>query len=355
MIEHLVKADLEGVQIRHVRMGFSADISQVGRLRLSKLFRLLTLVVKIAYNRVRYRPRILYYPPAGPNRVPMFRDFAILLATRWMFPATVFHFHASGLGLLYESLPKWQQAVFRVAYFDPAAVIRISSLAPEDGKALRAKREYIVPNGIAHPRGANPLRRPSDDDLLRVLFVGILMEPKGVLTLVEAARILVDRGLNLRVEFMGQFDDPTFADTVNEAVSEYGLEDRIGWLGQLQGDAKWAVFESSDVLCHPTRYDTAPVVILEAMATGLPVVSTRHSGIPSMVDDGVTGLLVEPGNPTALADALLRLAQDKELRHAMGTAGQQRFEQEFTLAAHIEALRKVFLDVARSVGPGGEA
>jgi glycosyltransferase involved in cell wall biosynthesis len=87
------------------------------------------------------------------------------------------------------------------------------------------------------------------------------------------------------------------------------------------------------------------------MAAGLPVVSTLHSGIPSLVDDGRTGLLVKPQDDSALADAIDQLATGGQLRLALGAAGRARFEQHFTLPVHIEQMRRVFLEVGKELAP----
>ena len=151
MIERLVKSELADVQIIHVRMNFSAHMNEVGRVRLSKILHLFSLIAQIVYCRVVHRVRILYYPPAGPNRVPMYRDLVILLATRWMFSKTIFHFHAGGVSELYDRLSIWERWLFRLAYFRADAAIRISELNPQDGKVLEAKREYVIPCGIDDP------------------------------------------------------------------------------------------------------------------------------------------------------------------------------------------------------------
>lgn len=84
------------------------------------------------------------------------------------------------------------------------------------------------------------------------------------------------------------------------------------------------------------------MALLEAMAAGLPVVATGVGGSPEVVVDGVTGLLVPPGDAAALADALTRLAQDPDLRHEMGAAGKQRVEAQFSLSSTVAALNNLY-------------
>jgi glycosyltransferase involved in cell wall biosynthesis len=350
MIHRLVNSELDGIKIVHVRMAFSSSMGEIGRFRLSKLFHLVSLIVQITYHRLMSGARVLYYPPGGPQKVPMFRDIVILCCTRWMFDKTIFHFHASGLAELYERLPGWQQALFRAAYFGVDAAVRISELTPEDGKLIGAKREFIVPNGIDDPWSSLPERSDEPASVerpLRILYVGVLHEGKGLLTLVDACRRLKSTGVEFQLDLMGQPESEGFLARLQARIADAGIDQQVQFLGVLNGADKWAAYARADVLCHPTYYDTVPVVVLEAMAARLPVVSTNHSGVPSLVADGHTGLLVDPRDDAALAEALRRVAIDGRLRLSLGAAGRARFEREFTLAVHIEKIRRVFLEVGK--------
>ena len=148
MIDRLLRAPYERVRLYHVRMAFSESIDDVGRFRLGKLFHLLGVVLRIMYHRVVHGTKVLYYPPAGPNRVPMYRDLVILLSTRWMFRRTILHFHAGGISELYPQLSRPIQWLFRRALFGADAAVRISHGSPPDAIALEAKREFVVPYGI---------------------------------------------------------------------------------------------------------------------------------------------------------------------------------------------------------------
>ncbi len=97
----------------------------------------------------------------------------------------------------------------------------------------------------------------------------------------------------------------------------------------------------ADVLVHPTREDCFPLVILEAMAAGLPVISTREGGIPDEVEDGMTGILCEKRDPAALADALKHLMEDAALRERMGRAGRERYERLFSASRFERRLTEI--------------
>lgn len=352
MIQQLINSKPDGLQLIHVRMGFSSNMDEMGRIRLSKILHVFGLIARIIYHRFANDVRILYYPPAGPERVPMFRDVAILLSTRWLFEKTVFHFHAGGVSELYDQLPSWQRWLFRRAYFGADAAIRLSELNPEDGRRLAAKREFVVPNGIIDPVPGLLVSGQESvaitDDRLRILCVGVLSEAKGVMVLVEACAMLVGRGVLFQLEMMGEWESSQFAARAIRRIQELNLDSQIRFLGMLTGREKCAAFRRADLLCFPTHFvgETFGLVLLEAMAFGLPVVSTRWRGIPSVVDDGRTGMLFEPRDAEALAERFATLAHDPQLRERMGRAGRAKFEREYTFARHASRMRRALLETA---------
>ncbi len=352
MIQRLLESDMPGVELHHVGVRLSTEASEVGRFGWSKLLTLFTIIGRIWWARVFRGVKVLYYPPAGPVRVTMFRDFAILLPTRWLFSKTIFHFHASGLSELYDRLPGWQRWLFRRAYFRPDAAVRLSTFTPDDAHRLQARREYIIPYGIEDPTTTVARREPSprqtSDEPLRILFVANLKESKGLLVVIEAVRLLQQRRVPFQLEVMGQWESPAFAEQVHARVAELGLESQVKFLGMLTGTEKFAAFARADVFCFPSFYESEalPVVLIEAMSYGLPIVATRWRGIPSMVVDGETGYLVEPRTIEPVADRLAALAGDAELRSTMSRQARARFLREFTLSRHIMRMRQVFLDMA---------
>jgi glycosyltransferase involved in cell wall biosynthesis len=351
MIERLVNSKPADVELIHVRMAFSSHMNELGRVRFGKVLHLFTLIARIIYQRFASGARILYYPPAGPERVPMYRDVAILLATRWLFDKTVFHFHAGGISDLYDRLPRWQRWFFRKAYFNADAAIRLSDLNPEDGRRLDAKRNFVIPYGIDDPFPElleELSASSSDEEPLRILFVGVLSEAKGVMVLVEACGQLAARSVKLDVELVGQWESDEFAKRVEQRICELGLVDRIHILGMLTGDAKFAAYRRANVFCFPTsmRSEALPVVLLEAAACGLPAVSTRWRGIPSIVDEGATGFLTEIEDSDAVAARLEQLASDAQLRAAMGRAARVKFEREYTFPRHAARMRDAFIETA---------
>jgi glycosyltransferase involved in cell wall biosynthesis len=353
MLEFLVRNEMQGIDLRHMRIQLSAEGDEEGKFRWTKLFRLFLFIVRVLYARIVLRPQILYLPPAGYPTPTVLRDAAILCATRPFFSNTVLHFHSCGYRKAYEELPKrWQRWLFRKGIFNADAAIRLTSVAQDNGQDLDARKEFVVPNGISDPFFELPAPNRQSNDCethpLRILFVSHLCESKGILVAIEACGQLAAGGVAFRLDVVGPFESDEFAERVHERVHALGITAHVHFRGVLVGEQKFACFRQADVFCFPTffEFESFGIVLLEAMSCSLPVVSTYWSGVPSIVDDGETGFLVQPRDPHAVADRLARLAQDPQLRQQMGAAGRERFLKEFTLSRHLDRMRDVFFDVA---------
>lgn len=322
----------QDLEVVPVRMGFSRQTADIGRPRLSKVAHLAALIARVLWRRAQTRATVLYYPPAGPDAVPVIRDIVFLLSTRWAFRATVFHFHAAGVTDLEPRLRQPVKALFHAAYGRPQLAIQTSELNPEDGRRLGAHRVVVVPNGIAdHPLAQLPrdIRRGAP---LSILYVGVLRESKGVLVLIEACRRLQQRGVDCSLRLVGAFDSRGSESRLRASVARAGVAHRTEFAGVLSGDAKAAVFRSSDVFCYPTYFESESfgLAVVEAMQYSLPVVATHWRGVASVVEDGQSGLLVAPRDAEQLEASLRVLLTDPDLRRRMGERGRQIYLEHFT-------------------------
>ena len=190
-----------------------------------------------------------------------------------------------------------------------------------------------------------------------ILAVGRLTEQKGFHYLVEACRLLRERGVVFRCRIVG--GDGDVAGRIRAAVASAGLEDQVELAGFQRPEAIIPLYRSAALLAAPTvlarrgETDGLPNAVLEAMACGLPVVGSSAAGIPEAVEEGRTGLLVPPDDAAALADALQRLLQDAELRRRIGAAAREEATRRFDVRNNVAALHTLLLGErapARAVG-----
>jgi glycosyltransferase involved in cell wall biosynthesis len=166
---------------------------------------------------------------------------------------------------------------------------------------------------------------PRRSGRVRFLFLGQLVERKGLAVLIEAfARMSVNADLLL---VGGDWNEEGYPRALRNLIDRLGLSDRI-YLENHRADIA-ALLANADVFVLPSLSEARPRSIIEAMLLGLPVVASSVGGIPTLVSDGVTGCLIPPSDPIALAEALDSLASSAELRRRLGEAGRQKAEAEF--------------------------
>ena len=332
MIENMLKGNYELVRLYHVRMAFSKEIEDVGKVGVHKIFHLFEVIFKIIYSKIFYGISTLYFPPTGPNRIPFYRDALVLIFTRPFFKKVIFHFHGAGISELYPKLDPLSRFIFRRAYFDADVGIRLSRYTTDDNEKLKVSNEFIVPYGIQDNFPKHTSVKSISQECT-ILFVGLLNESKGILVLIEACGILKKKGASFKVNVLGKFESEKFEFTVKALVKKLHLDSEVTFWGVVTGDQKFAVYASSDMFCFPTYYETEsfPVVLLEALSFGLPVVTTRWRGIPSIINDGINGYLAEIKDPVAIAQKLELLINDSTHRISMGQVSRQTFLEKYTI------------------------
>ncbi len=216
-----------------------------------------------------------------------------------------------------------REAEFVVAVSDFSKAL-LQEKCPDSADKIFRVYNGITPSAFPGARiGGGPLR---------IISIGRLIEFKGFHHLIGACGLLRKRGFDFSCTIIG---DGPWREILEVHAKEGGIEDRVHFPGVLTQEEVKARFQESDVFALPCivdrkgASDILPTVIMEAMACGLPVVSTRLVGVPEMVDDGVTGLLAEPGDEKGFADALERLALNRELARQLGEAGRAAAEEKF--------------------------
>ncbi len=223
-------------------------------------------------------------------------------------------------------------------------------------RGLDAAKTAVIHVGVplSIPEVAEPavnLREPV------ILSVAALKPYKGVQFLLDACRILKDRHAAFRCHVVG--DGPLWT-RLEAHARRLGLADRVVFEGALPQDAVAQRMRDAAVFVHPSvvaptgQMDGIPVALMEAMAAGRPVIASNLSGVPELIDDGRSGLLVPPGDATGLADAISLVLGDTALAATLAAAGRHAVRREFDLGENvlrlIERIEQFNSDVA--IGPG---
>lgn len=340
----LTSALAERYDLRHLDTTDSRGVENIGRLDAGNVW--LAALHGARFMAMLVRSRIdMVYLPVAQNTLGFLRDALFLAPAVIRGIPLVVHLHSGNYGEFARTAPLPVRALIRTLLGRAQRVIVLGSvLKPMLDGIVRSERIAVVPNCVpdhvsATGRAAQPGRT------MRVLFLGNLIPGKGYGELIRAAELLAEAGVDLELVLAG---GGMAERTRRQILAESTIADRIRFTGPVDGAEKNVLLSEADVLALPSYYENEahPLVILEAMAAGLPVVSTRYVAIPEMVEDGVTGLLVAPRDSAELAAALRGLAEDPSMRRRMGDAGRARYLEEFTVTQWVERMTRVFDSVA---------
>ncbi|MDE6266956.1 MAG: glycosyltransferase family 4 protein [Muribaculaceae bacterium] len=183
---------------------------------------------------------------------------------------------------------------------------------------------------------------PYDPDRKEVLLLGRLGERKGVYLLLDAIKALDDElPEDIRFNLCGDGE----VDLVRQRVGEMGISHRIGHIGWTAGELKEQILSRTVLNVLPSYNEGLPMTILETMARGIPNISTRVASIPEVIEDGVTGLLIEPGNTPQLTDALRRMLTDRHLRQQLSENSFSLINSRFSLTHTVDRLQAIYDEV----------
>ncbi|HEY2628654.1 MAG TPA: glycosyltransferase family 4 protein [Usitatibacter sp.] len=217
----------------------------------------------------------------------------------------------------------------------------VIALSEEWRVALSAMQPASRIEVIANPVSIPPGRTAPDDTAPRVLFLGVVCERKGVHDLLRAWPQVLDRVPDARLVLAGSGD----VDAALALARELGIAASVETTGWILGEEKMRHMRQASVFTLPSHFEALPMSVLEAMAAGLPVVATRVGGVPAAIDDGSTGILVEPRDVAGLGRALAALLADASARRCMGEAARAAARQRFSADALVPRLEALWLEV----------
>lgn len=235
----------------------------------------------------------------------------------------------------------------KVKFENAARIITISDYNKNYLTKLLGKEFWnhidIIRCGIDLSKFSFIKRQPSRK--IKILYVGRLVEKKGPSYVIKAFKQALRENPNIELRIIG---DGPLTDEIYQLTKELKLGNRVKMLGAQPQSMVLKEMELADIFFLPSLTaengdrEGAPVSILEAEATGLPIVSTIHTGIPEIVINGKTGFLVQEKDTNAMAKSLNKLIKNPELRNAMGKAGRTYVETHYDRRKEIDELEKLF-------------
>ncbi|MDN7456417.1 glycosyltransferase family 4 protein [Burkholderia cenocepacia] len=277
------------------------------------------------------------------ERGSFYRKSVLALLATLMRKQVVFHLHSGNFGRFASQSGRLTQASIRWFVGQADAVIGVSESGAAILNRFRAGAEdaMVIANtaGAAQRNVQRMAIRQPDASQPYIAFAGRLSQQKGVGTLIEALAQLVRQGCDVHLRLAGDGN----VDQWRARAADLGVAERVYFCGWLDDAGKSRLFREASVFCLPSQFEAFGIAALEAMFLGVPVVASRVGGLCDLVEDGVSGRLVDPGDASALADSLQDLLCNVERRRRMGAAGRDRafrlYAVEVVMAQYVNCYR----------------
>jgi len=180
----------------------------------------------------------------------------------------------------------------------------------------------------------------SSDDRINVLYVGWIIKEKGIHDILAASEILLKKCANFKVDLVG----PIYCDeeALMLLIKKHGLQEVVTVTGPIHSREELrSKYCSADIFLFPSHYEGFPMALLEAIACGLPSIGSEAGGIPDILDDGQCGKVIKAHSPTEIADALLFLIENKDIRLNIAKLSRQRAESNYSNTISVDSYRKL--------------
>ena len=313
---------------KFINLSTSLTIEEIGKNPIIKISRYFKLVFKLIKYLLGFNLETVYLAITAKG-VGFYKDLPLALLVKLFGKKLVLHYHNKGVSKYQH---RFLDNLLYYTLFKNTKVILLSERLYKDvSKYVKKENVFLCPNGI-------PVINLEDKSFLKknsvpkLLFLSNLIETKGVYVLLHALKILNDCGVEFDCNLVGGEGDISLM-KLNQKINDLKLQNCVSYLGKKYSHDKYKIFQSSNMFLFPTHYQNEcfPLVLLEAMMFGLPIIATNEGGIPDIVKNGETGFIVDKQNPEKLAEKIKHLIDNPEQASFMGEKGRQYFLEKYTL------------------------
>lgn len=260
------------------------------------------------------------------------------------------HMHGTDWEDFYSKNSQLTKLLIKLGLKLPTYIVVLYSLWADNIKKLCPNARLFVVRNLVHrsrPPDANKLielreNLSLEDNSFVVLTVGTVGHRKGSFDILKAVPQVIKSKPSVRFVFVGGEEQTGEMDQLKKILQEEELGKWIKLVGEIRREDIPKFMAIADVFLLPSYIEGMPMAIIEAMQVGLPVISTRVGGIPEMVEDGKSGILINPGAPSEIANAVLYLMQDPEIRQKFGQRSKQIFEEKFEFSKGIKEVMHLY-------------
>ena len=326
----------------HLDTSDRRELTNLGKIDFWNIYLALKHYVQLFYLIAFKKPAIVYIP-ISQTTIGYLRDSGFILIAKAFRRKVVCHLRGGNFRNWYDSAGKAvQRFVSLVHGVVDAQIVLGESLRSLFYGLLPEERIFVVPNGGDYRFGSQSI----SNEKITVLFLANFIRTKGVIDTLLASHLIQSNGCEVEYLFAGSWLEKDTQEEFERLLLNKP-DVSVGVIEKVHGQQKIRLLSDADIFVFPTYYppEGHPWVIIEAMAAGLPIITTNQGAIPESVIDGVNGFLVEKKSPEAIAEKIELLVRDKYLRMRMGGASRQRYLEEFTEDRMAEKMITVFRKV----------
>ena len=338
MTQHFLAAvQKSGFEAVLSRKSLSGAVADVNRIQPIKVFRLLATWARFAGNLLRARPALAVVF-ASSTFVGLAADSVIIALCRFSGVPYLLYLHTD-VHRRVPAAPFLLRPVLSAGFRSAGACLVVGRIFRDELNSQGPSRVFVLPNCVEDPAETNEAGPVGG--IPKVLFLSNIEESKGIMTLLRAVPLVLAGDPGVTFSIVGPWKGRAIRRDVEDFLAGNALGRSVSLAGEAYGDRKSEIMARHDIFVLPSRREAMSLAVLEAMRASLPVISTDVGAMSEAVIDGVTGFLVPPDDPGALAKRILELARNAPMRSAMGQAGRQRYEREFIPAVYEENVREI--------------
>lgn len=329
--------------VKTVKISYANNTREFGKINIRKPLKFIVYFTKLFWQLIYFKPDLIYFQ-LSPTGYAFFRDSIYILLMKIFKQKIIVHLRGKGIQKYIgenKRLNRYYKFIFK-----NLNAICLSELLTFDVEGIANKKPFIVYNGIPV---FNYTCEKKQNKPLNILFLSNLIKEKGVFDFIDALKIINNKDSSFIGTIVGEEADISKSE-LEAYIEKNNLTNTIKYIGPKYDEDKYEQYCNADIFIFPTYYsvETWGGVLLEAMQFGLPVVSTFEASIPIIVDNGITGFLVNSKDPYLLSQKIQLLIDDEELRIKMGNAGKKKFFEKYTFETFENNLIHVFNTVIKN-------
>lgn len=335
---------MEKYIVIHIDNAKKKNIKEIGEKSIRNYWLNLIVIGEIIWKLLSTKIDIVYIQ-LSQNKLGFLRDYIYILAAKIFRKKILYHLHGGYFKKFYEESGSILKYFIKFSLKNCSGVIVLGqSLIHIFKDLVPGDRIFVVENGISqHVIDKNKFKDRYETHNIKVIYLGTLVESKGVLDILHAIPLIVEKCNNVEFIFVGSWQNIEEKNRALTYIRSQGIEGYVNFLGNKTGLEKEEILNNAHIFVLPTYYifEGQPLVLIEAMASGLPIITTNQGCITEMIEDGYNGFIVKQRDINQIADKIIQFVENKDLCIQMGENNIKKYYDKYTAEHFCERFIRV--------------